>query len=30
MATGAAPAAPEIATGQNKITSNVSVIYEIR
>jgi uncharacterized protein YggE len=30
MGRGAAPTAPEIATGQNKITSNVSVIYEIR
>ena len=29
MSAGAAPA-PEIATGQNKITSNVSVTYEIR
>ena len=29
-AMGSAPAAPEIPVGQNKITSNVSVTYEIR
>jgi uncharacterized protein YggE len=27
---GSAPAAPEISVGQNKVTSNVSVTYEIR
>ena len=29
-AQGSAPAAPEISVGQNKVTSNVSITYEIR